>query len=70
MYIEFPYTKELINNIDIIVDGEFIEEKKIIDLKFRGSTNQRKIDVQNTLKYGRLVQLRFGDEDRYELINN
>ena len=70
MYIEFPYTKELINNIDIIVDGEFIEEKKIIDLKFRGSTNQRKIDVQNTLKYGRLVQLSFGDEDRYELINN
>lgn len=66
MYKEFSYTKELINNIDIIVDGEFIEEKKLADLKFRGSTNQRKIDVKASIQMGRTIQLQFGDESRYE----
>lgn len=66
MYKEFPYSKDFLNNIDIMVDGEFIEEKKLTDLKFRGSTNQRKIDVQASLKAGETVQLKFGDENRYE----
>lgn len=66
MYKEYSYTKELLENIDIMVDGEFIEEKKIIDLKFRGSTNQKKIDVQESLKTGTVVRLKFGDESRYE----
>ena len=35
--------------IDVLVDGEFIEEKKIIDLRFRGSENQRIIDVKKSL---------------------
>lgn len=68
MYKEYSYTKELLNNIDIIVDGEFIEEKKLVDLKFRGSTNQKKIDVKASLKIGRIVELKFGDEERYENI--
>lgn len=68
MYKEYSYTKELLNNIDIIVDGEFIEEKKLVDLKFRGSTNQKKIDVKASLKTGRIVELKFGDEERYENI--
>ena len=50
MYEENDYTRDLINNIDIMVDGEFVEEKKLTDLKFRGSTNQRKIDVKASLK--------------------
>ena len=66
MYKEYSYSKELLENIDIMVDGEFIEEKKITDLKFRGSTNQRKIDVQASLKAGKTIQLKFGDENRYE----
>jgi len=66
MYKEYSYTKELLEGIDIMVDGEFVEEKKIIDLKFRGSTNQKKIDVQETLKTGTVVRLKFGDESRYE----
>ena len=41
-------------------------QKKRADLKFRGSTNQRKIDVQESLKLGRVVALKFGDESRYE----
>ena len=69
MYKEYSYTRELLNNIDIIVDGEFIEEKKLVDLKFRGSTNQKKIDVKASLKTGRIVELKFGDEERYENID-
>ena len=66
MYKKYSYTKDFLENIDIIVDGQFIEEKKIVDLKFRGSTNQKKIDVQKSLKEGSVVQLKFGDESRYE----
>ena len=70
MYKEYSYTKELLKGIDIMVDGEFVEEKKLIDLKFRGSTNQKKIDVQASLKSGEVVQLKFGDEARYEGTKN
>ena len=49
MYKEFAFTKELLENIDIIVDGQFEEENKLVDLKFRGSTNQKKIDVQASI---------------------
>ncbi len=70
MYKEYSYTKELLEGIDIMVDGEFVEEKKLVDLKFRGSTNQKKIDVQASLKAGSVVQLKFGDESRYEETKN
>lgn len=66
MYKEFSYTQDLLKNIDIMVDGEFEEQKKMVDLKFRGSTNQRKIDVKTSLKLGKTVALKFGDEARYE----
>lgn len=66
MYKEYSYTKDLLKNIDIMVDGEFEEQNKMVDLKFRGSTNQKKIDVQASLKLGRAVALKFGDESRYE----
>lgn len=39
----------MLSCIDVLVDGEFVESKKVIDLRFRGSTNQRIIDVQKTL---------------------
>ena len=42
-------TKELISLFDVLIDGPYIEEKKDIRLKFRGSSNQRVIDVQETL---------------------
>ena len=66
MYNKNDYTKEILNHIDIMVDGQFVEEQKLVNLKFRGSTNQKKIDVQASLKEGKTVQLKFGDEERYE----
>ena len=65
MYKKFDFTKDLLENIDIIVDGQFIESKKLVDLKFRGSTNQKKIDVKSSLKQGKVIELKFGDEERY-----
>jgi anaerobic ribonucleoside-triphosphate reductase activating protein len=40
---------EIMKYIDVVVDGQYIEEKKDITLKWRGSTNQRVIDVQKSL---------------------
>ena len=42
-------TKEILKYCDILVDGPFIEEQKDLRLRFKGSKNQRIIDVQKTL---------------------
>ena len=47
-------TDELLSLLDILVDGEFVEELKDITLVFRGSSNQRVIDVQKSLQDGRV----------------
>ncbi len=49
------YTQELLAMTDVLVDGAYIEELKDIRLKFRGSSNQRVIDVQKSLREGKLV---------------
>ena len=43
-------TKEILETADILVDGEFIETKKNLKLKFRGSSNQRILDIKKSLK--------------------
>ncbi len=48
-------TRELISLIDVLVDGQFVEELKDIRLKFRGSSNQRVIDVKRSLERGCIV---------------
>ena len=48
-------TRELISLLDVLVDGPFVEELKDIRLKFRGSSNQRVIDIQKTLKSGKVT---------------
>lgn len=45
----------VISKADILVDGQFIKEKKDLNLKFRGSSNQRIIDIQQTIKGSRLT---------------
>lgn len=66
MYLQSEVTKAFLSYIDILVDGQFEIDNKIADLAFRGSTNQRKIDVQKSLEKGEMVRLKFGDENRYE----
>ena len=53
--VRFSETKELISLFDVLVDGRFVEELKDIRLKFRGSSNQRVIDVQKSLQTGQVV---------------
>lgn len=48
-------TEELLSLCDILVDGPFIAEKKNISLRFRGSENQRIIDLKATRETGKVV---------------
>ena len=52
----------LLRYIDVIVDGKFIIDKKDISLKFRGSSNQRIIDVKASLNSKSIV-LKYGYMD-------
>lgn len=49
------YTDEMLSAIDVLVDGRFVEKLKDIRLVFRGSSNQRVIDVQKSLKCGKVI---------------
>ena len=50
-----PHTKEILSYIDILVDGPFILEKKNLNLQFRGSENQRIIDMKKTFVSNEIV---------------
>ncbi|OPX90413.1 MAG: Pyruvate formate-lyase 1-activating enzyme [Pelotomaculum sp. PtaB.Bin013] len=51
--------KELLLASDYIVDGPFIMAEKDLELPFRGSRNQRVIDVMNSLKEGKVIECKF-----------
>ena len=53
--INIPKFREFLKYIDVLVDGKFIEEEKSLNLDFRGSRNQRIIDVKASLKKGKAV---------------
>lgn len=47
--------KSIIKLCDVLVDGEYIDDQRDVTLKWRGSSNQRVIDVQKSLKQGKVV---------------
>ena len=51
-----PETGEMLRLMDVLVDGPFVEAKKNIRLRFRGSENQRIIDVKKTFAENRIVE--------------
>ena len=51
---EWDETKEILSYLDILVDGKFVEELKDLNLRFKGSSNQRIILVKETLESGTL----------------
>ena len=48
-------TGEILSLVDILVDGRFVEERKRLGLRFRGSDNQRIIDMNKTREAGEIV---------------
>lgn len=48
-------TDEIMKMIDVMVDGPFVQEKKDLTLKFRGSSNQRVIDMKETRDKGKMI---------------
>lgn len=47
----------LLSQLDVLVDGPFVQDKKCLASRFKGSTNQRVIDVQSSLKTGNVIIL-------------
>ena len=50
-------TDELLSMLDVLVDGPFVEELKDITLKFRGSSNQRVLNLRETIRTGKITTL-------------
>ncbi len=59
LYTGFTWDKicelEIVNYLDVVVDGRFVKELKDVSLHWRGSSNQRVIDVKKTLESGSVV---------------
>jgi anaerobic ribonucleoside-triphosphate reductase activating protein len=55
--------KEILKYIDVLVDGRFIDEEKNPLLHFRGSKNQRIIDVKKSLKNNKIVEIKMDEEN-------
>ena len=62
-----PIYLDFLKEIDVLVDGRFILEERDLSLLFRGSKNQRLIDVKKTLKDGKVTLL---NEDIYNGVND
>ena len=52
---DWEITKEYLSYLDVLVDGPFVQAKKNLSLRFRGSENQRLIDVPASLSAGTVV---------------
>ena len=52
---KLPYTRKILDEVDVLIDGKFILELLDLKLKFRGSANQRVIDLRKTEQSGNIV---------------
>lgn len=67
MKLPNPNIKELLKNIDILVDGRFILREKSLDLLFKGSRNQRIIDAKASIKMGKPVLIeKYSNDQKIE----
>lgn len=57
--VHIDITDDLLNMIDVLVDGKYIDELRDISLKYRGSSNQRIIDLKQTLAKKELILVKF-----------
>ena len=72
-YVTFPrppmneneYRNNLLENIDVLIDGQFECDKKDLGLAFRGSDNQRIIDVKKSIKSGEVILWNEDDKGEY-----
>lgn len=55
LFDEYLKDKEIVNYLDVVVDGQFKDELRNPNLKWKGSANQRVIDVKKSLKKGEVV---------------
>ena len=54
-YPRTEYTDEMLSLLDVLVDGRFVNSLKNISLRFRGSSNQRVIDMNETRRTGKII---------------
>lgn len=55
LFDKYLKDKEIVKYLDVLVDGQYVDELHDFRLKWRGSSNQRVIDVPKTLKQGKIV---------------
>lgn len=51
-----PHLGELLDEIDVLVDGPFLLEQRTLEMRFRGSSNQRVIDMKKTRREGKIIE--------------
>ena len=63
-------TLDFLSNIDVLIDGKFDPKLKSLDCPFRGSTNQRLIDVKKSLKENKVIlyNLKKKEEKKKEVL--
>ena len=62
-YEDYVSKQEVINYLDVLVDGQYKDELRDIRLKYAGSSNQRAIDVKKSLKAGKVVLFKDEEDD-------